>query len=142
MISSFQGKNRWLSNFWPCKVELDGLEFHSTEAAYQAAKSLDTDARALFQNVPGAMAKRMGQYINVRPDWEEVRVRVMYDLLVQKFSKRNPELREQLKATGTQQLVEGNTWGDVFWGVCRGQGENVLGKLLMQVRAEVLTEDA
>jgi predicted NAD-dependent protein-ADP-ribosyltransferase YbiA (DUF1768 family) len=53
-----------------------------------------------------------------------------------KFS-RNPELRVKLLNTGDLQLVEGNYWGDTFWGVCNGKGENHLGKILMRVRKEL-----
>jgi predicted NAD-dependent protein-ADP-ribosyltransferase YbiA (DUF1768 family) len=42
-----------------------------------------------------------------------------------------------LKATGDEELVEGNWWNDTFWGVCNGVGENNLGKLLMKIRAEL-----
>ena len=71
----------------------------------------------------------------LRPDWEEVKVQVMRELLYAKFSEE--PLRGMLKATGDQHLEEGNNWGDTFWGVCRGRGENWLGKLLMEVRASI-----
>lgn len=140
MINSFKGKNRWLSNFWPCLVQLDGVEYPSTENAYQAAKTLGS--REGFVSCTAAQAKKLGRKLSIRPDWEQHKVNVMYELLVQKFSKQNPELREALKATGTEELVEGNTWGDVFWGVCNGVGENTLGKLLMKVRERIIREDA
>lgn len=141
MIDSFQGKNRWLSNFWSAFVTLDGMEFPSVENAYQAAKTTDMDARKLFQDLfPGA-AKALGKKVTIRPDWEEKKVEIMADLLYQKFSKRNPELRERLKATGSEELVEGNTWGDTFWGVCKGVGQNNLGKLLMRLRTRIQLED-
>jgi predicted NAD-dependent protein-ADP-ribosyltransferase YbiA (DUF1768 family) len=59
----------------------------------------------------------------------------METLLRQKFA--HPELRAKLKETNDAELVEGNWWGDRFWGVCRGEGENHLGKLLMKIRAEL-----
>jgi predicted NAD-dependent protein-ADP-ribosyltransferase YbiA (DUF1768 family) len=59
----------------------------------------------------------------------------MEDLSRQKFS--HPELRQKLLDTGSCTLVEGNTWGDTFWGVCDGVGENHLGKLLMTIRADL-----
>ena len=49
----------------------------------------------------------------------------------------NAYLRRRLIATGDAELMEGNDWGDRFWGVCRGKGENRLGKILMKVRAEI-----
>ena len=60
----------------------------------------------------------------------------MLNLVRAKF-KQNPGLAEKLLNTGERELVEGNQWGDTFWGVCSGKGENVLGKILMQVRLEI-----
>lgn len=59
----------------------------------------------------------------------------MLDALRKKFS--DDKLRSMLLATGEEYLVEGNTWGDKYWGVCGGIGLNHLGKLLMQVRDEL-----
>jgi predicted NAD-dependent protein-ADP-ribosyltransferase YbiA (DUF1768 family) len=58
-------------------------------------------------------------------------------LVRQKF--REPKLRELLAGTRNAELIEGNYWGDRFWGVYvgDGKGENHLGKILMQVREEV-----
>lgn len=47
------------------------------------------------------------------------------------------ECRDQLLATGGVELIEGNDWGDAFWGVCGGYGQNWLGVLLMLVRSEL-----
>ena len=60
----------------------------------------------------------------------------MYEIVKDKFS-RNPELRVKLLNTGDIELIEGNYWGDTFWGVCNGKGENHLGKILMRVRKEL-----
>jgi len=60
----------------------------------------------------------------------------MFDLLCQKFYN-DPRLKELLRATGDAELVEGNWWGDTFFGVCKGTGENHLGKMLMQVREQI-----
>jgi hypothetical protein len=63
-----------------------------------------------------------------------VKLDVMLGLLRRKFTQL--DLRRQLLATGDAELIEDNDWGDHFWGVCMGVGENHLGKLLMQVRGE------
>jgi predicted NAD-dependent protein-ADP-ribosyltransferase YbiA (DUF1768 family) len=55
----------------------------------------------------------------------------MYELLRIKFS--DPELMKQLKQVQGE-IVEDNYWGDTYWGVFKGQGTNVLGKLLMKIR--------
>ncbi len=137
-IDSFQGEFRWLSNFWPCSVMLDGMTFPSTEHAYQAAKTLTLGERKKFQVGTAGQAKRLGRKVKIRSDWESVKLDVMLNLLRQKFS--SGELRSKLIATGNTELIEGNTWGDRFWGVCDGRGENHLGKLLMKVRAEQKAE--
>lgn len=136
-ISSFIGVYRFLSNFWPAIVEHEGLTYPSVEHAYQAAKSLDTNERQRIAAIvePGD-AKRAGRALPLRSDWENVKLRVMEDCVRYKFT-HHPELREKLLATGDAELIEGNTWGDRFWGVCDGQGENHLGKILMRVRAEL-----
>lgn len=136
-ITSFHGEFRWLSNFWPALVELDGMEFPSVEHAYQAAKTNDIETRERFQSMmlKSGEAKRMGRRVNIRADWEQVKLSVMLELLRGKF--KCADLRAKLLSTGNAELVEGNNWNDTFWGVCNGRGQNHLGKLLMQVRNEI-----
>ena len=132
-IKSFRGPYRWLSNFWPAQVVLDGIVFGSVEHAYQAAKTLDLDHRRAIAGLakPG-QAKRYGRKLQVREDWEQVKLAVMEDLLRQKFS--HPDLGQKLLDTGDACLEESNVWRDFFWGVCDGKGENHLGRLLMKIR--------
>lgn len=136
MISSFTGDYRWLSNFWPVIVRLDGDEYPSVEHAYQAAKTLDREARKRFQSimVKAGDAKRMGRKLVLRPDWNARKMEIMLYLLRQKFEQE--PLRTKLLATKDHDLVEGNHWHDYYWGVCNGKGQNHLGKLLMRVRTE------
>jgi len=136
MIDSFKGENRFLSNFWPAKVVLDDMTFASVEHAYVATKTLDMLKRKEIQSVPTpGQVKRLGRTLVLRPDWDEVKLGVMEDLVRQKF--QHPELAKLLLAAGEQELVEGNTWGDTFWGECFGSGANHLGKILMKVRDEL-----
>lgn len=136
MIDSFTGDHRFLSNFWPCRVEFDGQVYTSVEHAYVAAKVLDPVVRDLIKNCATAgQVKRLGRKLPLRADWEAVKLSVMESLIRQKFN--DPGLGSRLKATGEQELVEGNHWGDTFWGVCDGVGQNHLGKLLMKVRNEI-----
>jgi ribA/ribD-fused uncharacterized protein len=139
-IASFTGQHRFLSNFFPARVILDGEAYASIEHAYQAAKTTDAAARAPFREpklTPGA-AKRLGRRVLLRTDWESVKFDVMKDLVRQKFAV--PELRDRLMATGSASLIEGNTWGDRIWGMVEKDGElvgaNHLGRILMEVRAE------
>ena len=134
MIPTFDGPNRFLSNFWPCKISSEGMDFPSVEHAYQAAKFPDYERKFKISKAltPG-QAKRMGRDLgDIRPDWKEVSLKVMRELVKQKFSE--PRLKELLLATGDEELQEGNTWGDAFWGTVNGVGLNHLGKILMEVR--------
>lgn len=136
-IESFRGEFRFLSNFWPAEVRFEGLTFPSVEHAYQAAKSLDIDERKRFAAMerPGK-AKKAAEKMAIRLDWPAVRLGIMETLVREKFTNHR-ELAEKLLATGDAELIEGNAWGDVFWGVCDGVGENHLGRILMKVRAEL-----
>jgi N-glycosidase YbiA len=132
-ITRFRGPHRWLSNFWPAKVILDGMEFSTVEAAYQAAKTLDLAVRAQIAALPTpGEAKRMGRKLVVREGWDGMKLKVMEDLLRQKFA--DADLRQKLLDTGDAYLEEQNAWEDFFWGVCDGKGENHLGKLLIAIR--------
>jgi len=133
-IPFFQGKYRWLSNFWPCTILLDGEPYSTVEHAYQAAKTTDKKKRLLIKNTnsPGN-AKKLGRHFLLRRNWDDLKVDLMRELLIQKFS--DPHLKSLLLSTKNQKIVEGNNWGDIFWGISRGKGLNVLGKLLMEVRS-------
>lgn len=138
-INSFTGIDRFLSNFWPCGIWFEGRAFYSVEAAYQSAKSNDLKYKSdLGFTIDPALAKRKGRKAKLREDWEQVKIPVMLDLLRQKFNE--PRMRASLLSTKSAELIEGNWWGDTFWGVCNGVGENWLGKLLMQVREEIRNE--
>lgn len=136
-IDRFQGEYRWLSNFHEVEVHYEGVVYPTTEHAYQAAKTLDPDERReiLCAKTPGK-ARRLGQKVTIRPDWDDVKITIMRELNRQKFDY--PDLREKLIQTGRHHLIEGAPWGDRFWGVCEGEGENHLGRILMDIRAEII----
>lgn len=135
-IEEFSGIHRFLSNFWSAEVTYLGEKYPSVEHAYQAAKAADLKDREKIR-IAGSPteARSLGRKVRLRSDWAKMRVPVMTDLLEQKFGA-GTELCEKLLKTGDCDLVEGNYWGDVFWGVCRGIGENNLGKLLVQIRTQ------
>lgn len=147
LIDRFAGDLAFLSNFWPSRVhypaEGPGAAVYPTvEHAFQAAKTDDPAGRERIRVAPTpAAAKRIGRQVAMRPGWEQQRVGVMRDLLLQKFSAE--PLRSQLVATGDAPLVEANTWHDQTWGDCRCRrhaatpGRNLLGELLMEVRARL-----
>lgn len=141
-IERFAGDYRFLSNFHPSEVALDGEPYPTVEHAFQAAKTLDAQQRAAIRRAPSpGAAKRLGRNVDLIDGWDRRRVAVMRGLLVDKFT-RHPDLAARLLATGTRRLVEANTWGDQFWGVCDGRGDNQLGRLLMSVRAHLAAQRA
>jgi ribA/ribD-fused uncharacterized protein len=135
-IYGFQNEYRFLSNFWPCNIEYNGLTFNNSESLYMAHKSGDEADFVKFAGItkPGD-AKRLGRTVRLQPGWDEMKFEVMEKCLRLKFDQ-NPGLKEKLVATGDLYLEETNQWKDVIWGVCNGVGENNLGKLLMKLREE------
>jgi ribA/ribD-fused uncharacterized protein len=135
IIDSFVGEHRFLSNFYPSVIVVEGLAFSTVEHAYQAWKTYD---RTMVDKIQGArtpgIAKRLGRQAKVRSDWEQIKDSVMLTCLRLKFEL--PAMRKLLLATGDATLIETNTWSDRYWGVCGGIGQNKLGVLLMQVREE------
>lgn len=136
-IDSFRDKYDFLSNFYPCPIEYQGLWYQNAEAAFQAQKCRNEDEKTAFCGLPAAKAKRRGRQILLRSDWESVKFQLMEEIIRVKFNQ-NPKLAEKLLATGDRQLIEGNEWGDTCWGVDirTGKGDNHLGKILMKVRSE------
>jgi ribA/ribD-fused uncharacterized protein len=149
-IYGFTGEHRFLSNFYPSVIVLDGIAYPAVEHAFQAQKTLDAGLRQRIADaspttrdpVGAAAAKAMGRRVALRPDWEDVKDDAMLACLRAKFS---PSCRSRenfpalLLATGDRELIEANTWNDRVWGVDRrtGVGQNRLGILLMRVRDEL-----
>lgn len=135
-IAFFAEEFHFLSNFHYSPIEYDGLHWHTAEHAYQAAKTDDPTEKVEIQRAkfPG-LAKRIGKTVRVRSDWDEIKADIMRDIVRAKFDQ-NDHLREMLLATEDLIIEEGNNWGDTFWGVCRGRGLNMLGKILMELREE------
>lgn len=135
IIDRFVGEYKFLSNFYSSEVMLDAVVYPNVENAYQASKTTNEEMRIPFENISPVDAKRMGKTLKMRPDFDTIKVNIMYRLVKQKF--QDPELAKRLASTKESLLVEGNTWGDTFWGICNGVGENHLGKILMKVRKEL-----
>jgi ribA/ribD-fused uncharacterized protein len=139
-IREFSGDHRFLSNFQPINVEYEGAMYPSVEHAYQAAKTLDPEERDIIRSSGSAsMAKKLGRHVKVREDWEHIKIAVMTELVYKKFLA-SEELTSKLLDTRDAALVEGNWWGDRFWGVCNGVGYNHLGRILMAVRKSLREE--
>lgn len=139
MIDHFSGpRYAFLSNFYPIGIEVEMIQYPSLEHAFQASKTTKHDERMwILRSATPGIAKHRGRRVTLRPYWEETKVAVMRGLLEQKFGDKNPELQRRLLATMPAELIEGNTWRDTFWGVCGGVGHNWLGRLLMEIRADL-----
>ena len=136
VIDSFKGKYFFLSNFYESPVIYDGITYLNNEAAFQAQKTLNKKQRLKFAMLNPSRAKEMGRSISLRPDWEEIKINVMYEICKAKFTQ-NENLKRSLLNTGNAELIEGNNWGDKIWGQVNGIGENNLGKILMRIREEL-----
>ena len=132
-IDSFNGGYWFLSNFWPCVIYHAGIKYPSVEHAFQALKTMSYSERLRISKIKTPTdARKAGRKLELRRDWEEVKETFMRQLLEQKF--KDPRLNRMLMDTGNAELEEGNWWGDTYWGVCKGRGQNRLGKLLMEIR--------
>ena len=131
-----------LSNFSAFSLQWFGLRFDTSEAAYHWEKFMGTsadDIRAQIRLAPSAhealkIAERNKIYR--RPDWDEVKVDLMREILRAK-ADQHEYVRRKLLATGDRELIE-DSWRDDFWGWGPNRdGRNMLGKLWMEVRAEL-----
>lgn len=141
MINDFRGKYYFLSNFYEAPVTYKGITYRNNEAAFQAQKVSDLEKQKEFSNLNPSEAKKKGRHVKLRKDvdWEKIKAGFMYEIVKAKF-EQNDDLKMKLLATGDEYLEEGNTWGDRIWGTVNGDGENWLGKILMQVRGELKGE--
>jgi len=134
-ILKFENENRFLSNFFPVEIEYEGITYPSVEHAYQASKTNSVKIKKQIRDCGHAsVAKRIGSNL-YKEKWHLIKRDLMLNLIRLKF--QDESLKHKLLTTGSETLVEGNEWGDIYWGVCKGVGENHLGKILMQVRGEL-----
>ena len=146
MITKFSDQHEFLSNFFPVNIIVDNIIFPSVEHAYVAAKTDDREKKLLIAYVLTAgKAKKFGKKLILPDNWNDIKVTIMHQLLKEKFNwQLNPELAQKLLDTYPNQLIEGNTWGDKFWGAVfdgtNWNGENNLGILLMKHRELLKTQ--
>lgn len=141
-IHGFFEEYRFLSNFEICDIEYDGMVFPSTENAYQAAK-LPKALRKKFQDIAPNDAKNLGRSLKMNSEqlyeWEQKKVDIMREVCKYKFFN-HPELAKKLMETGKKYLEETNYWNDCFYGGCKGYGLNHLGRILMNIRTELVDQ--
>lgn len=135
-IKGFKDEYAFLSNMFPASFSENGITFSCSESYYMGHKSGIASDLEVFSKLNGFEAKKLGKTLVLQENWETEKLIVMKRALILKFSQ-NPDLLNKLLATGDAYIIEENYWKDVFWGVCNGQGENFLGKLLMEVREEL-----
>jgi len=158
---SKNGKHHFLSNMYKYKVSWRGREYPSSEAAFQTAKFTNAEdqsavalavdqygkysgyasknkAKELYNTYSKAPNPKPGEEDlskRLTPNWELKKFGVMKEILTIKF--QNKVLKEWLLGTGSAPLVETNTWDDNTWGVSNTSGQNMLGRMLMQIRGEL-----
>ena len=152
IIDAFRNEYDFLSNFYISPLTWKGHKFSTSEHAYQWAKTDDpAEQKTVLVHVfetggempttPG-QAKSAGGAVTLRPDWEETKLNIMYDILKAKFTQ-NWGILQKLLNTGDAELIEGNSWHDNWYGDCKCQGcknipgQNILGKILMRLRTEL-----
>lgn len=133
------------SNLYRRKIIYNNLTWDSTESAYQFHKFTDSKLSAWILQAPRQSILAMTAHLfniprykemYVRPDWDKIKVDLMRELLYCKFYQHK-DLKICLISTGSSLLVE-DTTDDYFWGCgSEGTGKNILGKLLMEVRADL-----
>ena len=137
-IREFEWEYYFLNNFYITPVQYENLIYPSAEAAFQAAKCIDENNRRIFQTMSPEEAKKHGRKVQLRPDREEIKLKIMTEILKSKF--RDETLKKRLIDTGSATLIEGNNVNDRYWGVDleTGEWENHVGKILMNLRKELI----
>jgi hypothetical protein len=145
IILLFAGKYAFLSNFHPCPIVFLGKSYPTSEHAFQSLKMTDPVNAETVRNAPTpGQAKHLGRYYPMRSDWDDKRIDTMYEILRVKFHL--PDMKQALLETENAMLIEGNYWNDTFWGMVQvsevvWEGENILGKILMDIRNEIQWEE-
>jgi ribA/ribD-fused uncharacterized protein len=136
------------SNLYRREIEFEGEVFWTSEHAYQAGKARKPEVRAWLMAAPSpgllAMAAHGLYYWDVAPGWSRTKFDRMRAVLWAKFTQHE-DLRDLLLSTGSSRLVESATEDNEvnrLWGEVNGRGRNMLGELLMELRAQLRDEMA
>lgn len=129
----FKNDYFYLSNFYKCEISISinnkSYVFKDVESAFQAQKNPDKADRFLL--LSGLEAKKIGDKLSSPTDWSQTQLYAMAKALHSKFN--NTYLLYLLKLIKID-IINDNYWGDTFWGVYKGTGYNILGKMLMNIR--------
>jgi ribA/ribD-fused uncharacterized protein len=141
----------FMSSFYKAKMFIYNKWWASVEHAYQAQKCLyPEEALAIWKTVKCKDARDLGQKVSLRPDWDKiqdhflmlsVKDQVMLDCVLAKFVQHH-DLRKMLLDTGAEELIEDTApSNDMYWGCGKdGTGKNMLGKILMKVRSDLMEQ--
>jgi ribA/ribD-fused uncharacterized protein len=134
------GPYGYLSNLYPAPVIFEGRSFRCSEEAYQFGKPNKKEVAEWLVSAPKphlcAMAAHGLLVFDIVEDWNIKKVDRMKRVLLAKFDQ-NPTLAGYLLSTGSKILIE-ESKTDAFWGIGKkGNGQNMLGKLLMEIREEI-----
>lgn len=136
MINQFREEYSFLSNFAAVNIVYGDITFPSVENYYVAMKTKDNQERLKISKMKPGEAKKYGRTLKIREDWDDIKLEVMMWGVSKKFLQE--PYKSKLLATGMENIVEGNYWGDSFWGIDLKQdpniGENNLGRILMIIR--------
>ena len=127
----------YMSNFYRSRIFLDGKWWNTVEHYYQAMKTIFADEQEMvrFAKTP-RIARDLGQTVSFRNNFDQDKYMVMKKAVLAKFVQHH-NLREQLLATNDEFLIE-DSKVDAYWGCgADGSGQNMLGKVLMEVRTEL-----
>lgn len=136
-ITKFRDEYFFLSNFYPCNITYKEIIYTNSESCFQGQKDLSRSKE--FSNLSPVQGKRLGRRVNLRKDWNRVRLTIMKEIIRCKFTQ-NLDLKKKLLEIEDSLLIETNNWNDTYWGVCRNKGQNNLGKILMKIREEIKKE--
>ena len=146
-------ENGYLSNWYLSDFTIDGITFSSMEQYMMYKKAVlfhdDEAAVRISQTNDVAEIKALGRSVKNFEEklWREVRTEIVHRGVFAKFDQ-NPELAGLLKQTGEDTIAECAV-KDRIWGIglsmkdenrfCadRWRGQNLLGKILMQIRSEI-----
>ena len=134
------GEFGFLSNLYKRPIVFEGKKFSCSETAYQYGKPRDIKVANWLVKAPKphlcAAAAHSLFVFDVKEDWNKTKVERMRRVLLAKF-KQHKDLTEKLKATGNAKLIEESNM-DAFWGIGKkGNGKNMLGVLLMEIRGKL-----
>lgn len=139
IISLFRGSKAFLSNMYECNIVYKGVSYKNAEAAFQAQKCIDIKEQEKFADLSGVNAKKYGKQVKLRADWNNVKLKIMQEIIHCKFTQ-NEHLRQKLLNTDDAYIEEANWWRDTYWGTYKGVGYNMLGKILMSERSKLVND--